>query len=89
MALTALPCNDIHAINSNYISLELSEQNQNQANDVDLCTPFCFCQCCQTLSFPSFYDVVLTNLVENPLDNIFKESAYSSPIASIWQPPKI
>ena len=89
MVLSALPCDDNQAINSNNISVELSEQNQNQANDVDLCSSFCFCQCCQTLSFPSFYSVVLTNLVENPLDNIFKEFAYSSPVASIWQPPKI
>jgi len=89
VVLTAMPCNDIHAINSNNIALELSEQNANQTNDVDLCTPFCFCHCCQTLSFPSFYNVVLTILAENPLDNSFIESAYSSPVASIWQPPKI
>lgn len=89
MVLSALPCDDIHATNTNTSSLELIEQLQNQTNDVDLCTPFCYCQCCQTLSFPSFYDVVLTNLVENPLDNIFKESSYLSPVASIWQPPKI
>jgi len=89
VVLTAMPCNDIHATNSNSASYYLSEQNQNQANDVDLCTPFCFCQCCQTLSFPSFYNVVLTILVENPLDNRVIESSYSSPVASIWQPPKI
>jgi len=89
VVLTAMPCNDIHAINSNDITLELSEQNHNQANHVDLCTPFCFCHCCQTLSFPSFYDVVLTNLMENPSDDILKESAYLSPVATIWQPPKI
>jgi hypothetical protein len=89
MVLTALPCDDNHAMNSNSISVDLSEQNRNQTNDVDLCTPFCFCQCCQTLSFPTFYDVLLSNLVENPLDNIFKESSYLSPVASIWQPPKI
>ena len=71
-----MQCNDNHAINSNNISVELSEQNQDQSNDVDLCTPFCFCLCCQTLSSPTFHDVVRTNLVENPLDNIFKESSY-------------
>ena len=75
-----MPCDDIHAINSNNISLELSEQSQNQSNDIDLCTPFCFCQCCQTISIPSFYDVKLANLVDFTLDYKYNESAYLSPV---------
>ncbi|WP_147271957.1 DUF6660 family protein [Marinilabilia salmonicolor] len=89
MVLTAIPCNDVHAANTNSVSLELSEQSPNQTNDVDLCSPFCFCHCCQTLSFPSFFSISFINLVVITLDIKLKEPAISSPVASIWQPPKI
>lgn len=89
MVLTAIPCNDVHASNSNSVTLELSEQSQNHTNNVDLCSPFCFCHCCQTLFFPSFFSISFTNLVESTLDVKLKEYSFSSPVASIWQPPKI
>ena len=89
LVLTAMPCNDVHAANTNSVSIELTKQNPNQANDVDLCSPFCFCHCCQTLSFPSFFRISNINLVEISLAINLKEPSFSSPVATIWQPPKI
>lgn len=89
MFLTAIPCNDVHASNTNSIPLELSEQSQNHSNDVDLCSPFCFCHCCQTLSFPLFFSISFINLVDITSNIHFKDPAFSSPGTSIWQPPKI
>ncbi|MDA3906143.1 MAG: hypothetical protein PF484_08730 [Bacteroidales bacterium] len=89
MVLTAMPCNDVHAANSNSVSMELHQQSPNQTNDVDLCSPFCFCQCCQTLSFPSFYDGLLSDVEVATLNIPFKESRFSNPFSSIWQPPKL
>lgn len=89
LVLTAMPCVDIHAANMNSVSLELVKQSPNQTNDVDLCSPFCFCHCCQTLSFPSFFHISFINLVEIPLNIELKELSFSSPAVSIWQPPKI
>jgi len=89
MVLIALPCTDIHITDTNSLSLEISEQNHHQANDLDFCSPFCFCHCCQTLSFPVFFDGLLFNLEENSLAVTFKESKFSSPFSAIWQPPKI
>jgi len=89
MVLTAMPCTDNHAADSNSVSYELSEQYHNQANDLDLCSPFCFCHCCQTLSFPSFFDGLLSDIKVLTLNIPFKESTFSSPFNSIWQPPKI
>jgi hypothetical protein len=89
MVLTAMPCIDVHAANTNSVSLELVKQSPSQTNDVDLCSPFCFCHCCQTLSFPSFLRISFINLVEFTLDIKFKESTFLSHVASIWQPPKI
>ena len=88
MVLTAMPCNDVHAA-TNSASIELTEQNQNQTNDVDLCSPFCFCHCCQTLSFTSFLDGLLSDVEEVTLNIPFKESRFSNLLSSIWQPPKI
>lgn len=88
MVLTAMPCNDVHA-DTNSASLELSEQSQNHTSDVDLCSPFCFCNCCQTLSFPSYYDGFLSEIKVLTLNIPFKESIFSNPVSSIWQPPKI
>ncbi len=89
MVLTAMPCDDMHTADSNSTSFELSEQNHNQANDLDLCSPFCFCHCCQTISFPSFYDGLLSDVEVVTLNIPFKESRFSNPFSSIWQPPKI
>ncbi|WP_157624533.1 DUF6660 family protein [Sunxiuqinia dokdonensis] len=89
MVLTAMPCNDVQTANTNSVSLELVKQSPNQSNDVDLCSPFCFCHSCQTLSFPSFFSISFINLVVITLDIKLKEPALSSPVASIWQPPKI
>ena len=88
IVLTSMPCNDVYADTSS-ASLEMMEQSQNQTNDVDLCSPFCFCHCCQTLSFPSFYDGFLSEIKVLTLNIPFKESSFSSPFSSIWQPPKI
>ncbi|WP_130308488.1 DUF6660 family protein [Ancylomarina subtilis] len=89
MVLTAMTCNDNITADTNSASFELSKQSPNQTNDVDLCSPFCFCQCCQTLSFPSLFNISFINLVEITLDIKYKEFTFPSPVASIWQPPKI
>jgi len=88
MVLTAIPCNDVHA-GTNSATLELAEQSQNHTSDVDLRSPFCFCHCCQTLSFPSFFNGLLSNVEVVALNITFKESRFSNHFSSIWQPPKI
>ena len=89
LVLTAMPCVDVYAANTDSVSIELTKQNPNPANDVELCSPFCFCHCCQTLSFPSFFRISNINLVKITLDIKLKEPAFLSPVTSIWQPPKI
>ena len=82
MVLTAMPCTNVHA-DTNSASLELLVQNQNHTNIVDLCSPFCFCHCCQTLSFPSYYDGFLSEIKVLTLNIPFKESIFSNPVSSI------
>jgi len=89
MVLIAMPCNDVHAADANSASIELLVQYHNHTKDVDLCTPFCFCHCCQTLSFPSFYNGISSDVEMLALNITFKEPRFSNPLSSIWQPPKI
>lgn len=89
MVLAAMPCSDVHAADTNSASIVLLVQGQNHTNDVDLCTPFCFCHCCQTLSFPSYYDGISSDVEMLALNITFKEPRFSNPLSSIWQPPKI
>ena len=88
MVLTAMPCDDIHATNTISASLELCEQSHSQSNDVDLCSPFCFCHCCQTLSQPATHttsqimrvglNLTLPSFVQNEMGSTI----------SFWRPPK-
>lgn len=89
MVLTAMPCNDDHSVGTNFVTVELSEHSSNFTNDMDLCSPFCFCDCCQTLSFPTSFYFLTINLVKTLSNNTSKVFLFSSPIVSIWQPPQI
>ena len=84
-----MPCSDVHAANTNSVSIELTKQNPNPANDVDLCSSFCFCQCCQTLSFTTHFNIPAVDFSEIALNVTYHESPFLSPVASIWHPPQI
>ncbi len=88
MALTALPCDDLHAVNTTTDSLELFEQIQGHSYDVDLCSPFCSCYCGQTLppitSYNSFHTLSNFDLaVPCMQQDVIRCSV------SLWHPPKI
>ena len=85
----AMPCNDVHIANTNSVSFELVKESPYQTNDLDLCSPFCFCQCCQTLSLASIFNILSIHLLEMTLNIESKTTSFSSPVVSIWQPPKI
>ena len=63
MALTVLPCADVHAADSNSVSLEFLEQSQGHSSEVDLCSPFCICDCCQTNSQQAIYTTFQVGLI--------------------------
>jgi hypothetical protein len=91
LVLTAMPCIDIPN-ERNLQKTELSKdlQDNHQHNDADGCSPFCTCNCCATSFIFEGYQ---------PQYNCFaspeKQYSYSpceeftSPLANIWQPPKI
>ncbi|WP_370877215.1 DUF6660 family protein [Labilibaculum euxinus] len=88
MVLTTVACAD--AADKVSVDLVLLEQSHSQPIDVDLCSPFCICVCCQTVSQPVVYynalqnDFVGFNLITPSL--VLRERKC---IISFFRPPKV
>ena len=82
-------CVDNNASNGDQTSVMLFEDSQDHQGDIDFCSPFCYCFCCQSLfditikefdfSESRRYSVDISLLVKDPRD----------PIIPFWRPPKI
>jgi len=90
LTLTALPCIDA-------TNVDLSQQieiSQNCAdthnNDIDLCSPFCTCNCCVSPIITQGFIVQNFHLpLSQACHSDYITTSISSPLTSIWQPPKI
>lgn len=87
--LTTIPCIDVPQENSAH-KTELSRQNQDNRHqdDVDHCSPFCTCNCCQTN-----IDIVNATTLSPTLSNSFQyydiSSTFQSPeLLDFLIPPK-
>lgn len=88
LGLITIPCADDHvAINSN--SFELQEQTSSHDSDVDCCSPFCFCNCCQSSSLTTTFNTFQFNLVGFKLIASFILQNEIESNISFWRPPKI
>ena len=57
-------------------------------HDVETCSPFCGCSCCQSLSIESpFSDVQEFKAYQPQTERIFQK-APDSPGQQVWQPPR-
>lgn len=84
-----MPCADVYASDTDSVTLEIFEQNHSHSSDVDLCSPFCFCNCCQVLAQPTVYytiqvDLVGFNLTIPPLVQNDVECTFA-----FWRPPQV
>jgi hypothetical protein len=91
---SSMPCKDDLAFgNSAKSAIELAKSTQNDHQDnqsADACTPFCTCSCCAGVSFK----VPLFSIPKIAFNNSSKNSFYiSTEIAEIslpvWQPPQL
>jgi hypothetical protein len=89
LSLTAMPCDDIYADNSNSTSIELIDQSQFHSDESEVCSPFCFCNCCQTLAQPISKAITEIKVVIHKLFVVYQKQDYTNPITLIWHPPKI
>lgn len=87
MGLLIVPCADIHAENdSTDTSINLIDTHEKH---VDTCSPFCFCDCCQTVSQPEYHSFLSPSVTTiEGLNSFYKDSEFSIFI-SFWRPPKI
>lgn len=92
LVLTTLPCHDTNECEDN-AKVQMSQNmtnNSQEVPDVDLCSPFCDCNCCASITVQSIFKIDFT------FDTFFTVqypkyiSDFSSfNFTSIWQPPKL
>lgn len=88
VVLTIMPCVDVAASDTDCYSIVQQDHEHNHSSDVDLCTPFCVCHCCQTYAQISFRASLDVNLVGiNQILPIVVQNEIKSAI-SFWRPPK-
>lgn len=90
ITLAFIPCGDKEDCSA-FKQSETSQQEHKQDHSEELCTPFCVCSCCATpfLIVKDFYSSLQQIEIINIVYTEHKESKTSTPIISIWQPPKI
>ncbi len=87
LGLLFIPCADIHKENGAEIScVKIPDKHE---DNFDTCSPFCFCNCCQTLSHLEFQ--IITSLTIQDFETVNSEIIESEyqVYRSLWRPPKI
>jgi len=89
LALSAMPCNDIHAtaIESSDTEMTFQSHEEDHEHHMDLCSPFCSCDCCQTVAetvvqIQTQIENSIINMAITPYFHTEKES-----FSSFWRPP--
>lgn len=91
LALNLAPCED-YTVLDNEVQTEISQifDNDHQHQDLDLCSPFCICQCCHisTMNF-KFVDVKFNTSYISTQDFFYQNGIVKDFTTSILQPPKV
>ena len=90
LVLTAMPCCD----KPDKIALQKTEISQKTndlpCQDIDLCSPFCTCNCC---SSPKIQQETIVAFDSTPFEHIYfaelTVKSGSSVIVPVWQPPRL
>ena len=99
LALSVMPCSDIHDMNSSVGSEFASISTDNHSNcpheeEQDFCSPFCVCSCCgqffvaTRLPKLSFHLPIIRNFKEKSCF-LFSENWQSDYLKSIFRPPQV
>ena len=94
LTLSCLPCADMEADSISHSSTEFAS-NDNHSHDkhIDLCSPFCTCNCCSAQALTYFpvtvFDfTIVAGLIRISLPT-YQYIFSSNFFGSIWQPPQI
>ena len=86
LGIMLLPCDDVHT--HDYHEHATVEIEQGHEANVDACSPFCFCDCCQLIiqQAPVAHFSHFDNIVDAPI--IPTQKSVLSVPGSLWRPPK-
>lgn len=92
-ALSCIPCKDKVSSNSYATTAAFvqSAMDTPQSLDIDLCTPFCTCSCCASVSLQQQGASILVKGSFSTFENItfvYLSRSHSGDLTSIWQPPR-
>lgn len=82
------PCSDLHYIDSDKTQELIIAEDQMHVEHMEFCSPFCFCACCKTVSYPLMQVVVKFPSPEVAFSVSTQDQWYSSFPETIWHPPK-
>lgn len=98
LALSVMPCSDIHDMNSSagteLASISADEHSNCPHEKQDFCSPFCDCACCgMTINFQVAFHFT-TKFPSIPLPIVSENFSYQSPnslqyLQAVFQPPQI
>jgi len=97
LALSLLPCSDYapfsHTDEQPTIAYNNTDHHDDShAQQSDLCSPFCTCNCCgRTIATFLAFDVFVPNVptgIQKANDIFYKAPDYYNALDAIWQPPK-
>jgi hypothetical protein len=88
LVLTAFPCADHHISDNSIASVEFLEQGTHHSGDVDLCSPFCFCTCCQTQVQTTENNICRVNFTGEILATVSPDQNEINFTSFHWRPPQ-
>ncbi|MBP8849838.1 MAG: hypothetical protein KBG80_04705 [Breznakibacter sp.] len=89
LALTALPCVDVHKDEAE-TKIELSDTAHNHHNENDLCSPFCTCDCCVSPVLHIYTSIQISiNVIAPHIYQEYQSALNSALFVTIWQPPQL
>jgi hypothetical protein len=92
LVVVCMPCNDDEVCideAKNPIA-SVVEEHEHSPSEVDLCSPFCICNCCHsTISQPKYFSFGFHPMENTDFNATIKPHSIQSISYSIWQPPKL
>lgn len=88
LGLIFIPCADVHAEN-NHQTTSIYSSVDSHGQHADRCSPFCLCNCCQTVTQPAIYTYFshFATLTGTSVPFIISREFSISII--LWRPPKV
>ena len=90
LVLIVIPCVDLPKDNELGHTEFFQNTSESSPDDIDLCSPFCTCNCCVSpVVSQAYFTLVYQFMLLQEYNYDIITADISSPFVNIWQPPKI